>query len=77
MKKILSFCLACLLLVSLGSTAFAAGYTVQNQSRAVLGAAGVDERVRGEALTLQELCRVADGLEAYRREQGTGNREQE
>ena len=38
MKKILSFCLACLLLVSLGSTAFAAGYTVQNQSRAVLGA---------------------------------------
>ena len=46
-------------------------------ARAVLGAAGVDERVRGEALTLQELCRVADGLEAYRREQGTGNREQE
>lgn len=38
MKKILSFCLACLLLVSLGCTAFAAGYTVQNQSRAVLGA---------------------------------------
>ena len=37
-------------------------------ARAVLGAAGVDERVRGEALTLQELCRVADGLEAYRRE---------
>ena len=31
-------------------------------SRAVLRAAGVDERVRGEALTLQELCRVADAI---------------
>lgn len=29
-------------------------------ARAVLEAAGVDERVRGEALSLQELCRVAD-----------------
>lgn len=46
-------------------------------ARAVLAAAGVDERVRGEALTLQELCRVADGLVAYRREEETGNREQE
>lgn len=31
-------------------------------ARAVLSAAGVDERVRGEALTLQELCRVADAI---------------
>ena len=31
-------------------------------ARAVLNAAGVDERVRGEALTLQELCRVADAI---------------
>lgn len=31
-------------------------------ARAVLAAAGVDERVRGEALSLQELCRVADAL---------------
>ena len=45
MKKILSFCLACLLLVSLGSTAFAAGYTVQNQSRAVLGADLSEEQI--------------------------------
>ena len=29
-------------------------------TRAVLSAAGVDERVRGEALTLEQLCRVAD-----------------
>ncbi len=48
-----------------------------DDARVVLRAAGVDERVRGEALTLQELCRVADGLVAYRREEGTGNREQE
>ena len=31
-------------------------------ARAVLAAAGVDERVRGEALSLEELCRVADAL---------------
>lgn len=31
-------------------------------ARAVLAAAGVDERVRGEALSLDELCRVADAL---------------
>ena len=31
-------------------------------AKAVLNAAGVDERVRGEALSLQELCRVADAL---------------
>lgn len=31
-------------------------------AKAVLNAAGVDERVRGEALTLQELCRVADAI---------------
>ncbi|MBR7189310.1 MAG: ribosomal RNA small subunit methyltransferase A [Clostridia bacterium] len=31
-------------------------------ARAVLRAADVDERVRGEALTLQELCRVADAI---------------
>ena len=35
-------------------------------ARAVLNAAGVDERVRGEALTLQELCRVADAIKDAR-----------
>jgi len=35
-------------------------------ARAVLDAAGVDERVRGEALTLQELCRVADAIKDAR-----------
>ena len=34
----------------------------QDGARAVLVAAGVDERVRGEALTLEELCRVADEI---------------
>ena len=28
----------------------------------VLDAAGVDRQVRGEALTLEELCRVADAI---------------
>lgn len=35
-------------------------------AKAVLSAAGVDERVRGEALTLQELCRVADAIKDAR-----------
>ena len=35
-------------------------------AKAVLNAAGVDERVRGEALTLQELCRVADAIKDAR-----------
>ncbi len=34
----------------------------QPQAKAVLAAAGVDERVRGEALDLAELCRVADAI---------------
>ncbi len=34
----------------------------QQQAKAVLAAAGVDERVRGEALDLRELCRVADAV---------------
>ncbi len=34
----------------------------QDEARTVLLAAGVDERVRGEALTLEELCRVADEI---------------
>ena len=35
-------------------------------ARAVLEEAGQDERVRGEALTLEALCRVADALSARR-----------
>ena len=31
-------------------------------AKAVLAAAGVDEKVRGEALSLQALCRVADAI---------------
>ena len=34
----------------------------QQQAKDVLAAAGVDERVRGEALSLEELCRVADAI---------------
>ena len=34
----------------------------QSQAKAVMTAAGVDERVRGEALDLRELCRVADAI---------------
>ena len=34
----------------------------QARAQAVLEAAGVDPRVRGEALTLAELCRVADAI---------------
>lgn len=34
----------------------------QQQAKEVLAAAGVDERVRGEALNLDELCRVADAI---------------
>ena len=34
----------------------------QQAARAVLAAAGVDERVRGESLTLEELCRVSDAI---------------
>ena len=34
------------------------------QAQAVLARAGVDARVRGEELTLQELCRVCDALQA-------------
>ncbi len=34
------------------------------RAQAVLQAAGVDARVRGEELTLQELCRVCDALRA-------------
>lgn len=34
----------------------------QQQAKAVLSAAGLDERVRGEALDLYELCRVADAI---------------
>ncbi len=34
----------------------------QETACAVLDAAGVDRRVRGEALTLRELCRVADAI---------------
>jgi 16S rRNA (adenine1518-N6/adenine1519-N6)-dimethyltransferase len=34
----------------------------QQQAKAVLSAAGVDERVRGEALDLHQLCRVADAI---------------
>ena len=34
----------------------------QRQTKAVLSAAGVDERVRGEALDLRALCRVADAV---------------
>ena len=34
----------------------------QQQTKAVLSAAGVDERVRGEALDLHQLCRVADAI---------------
>ena len=33
-------------------------------AREVLEAAGVDARARGESLTLEELCRVADGISA-------------
>ena len=35
------------------------------QAAAVLEAAGVDARVRGEALTLRELCRVSDALSDF------------
>ena len=35
-------------------------------AKAVLERAGVDERVRGEALTLQELCRVSDAIKDAR-----------
>jgi len=34
----------------------------QQAAKAVLASAGVDERVRGESLTLEELCRVADAI---------------
>ena len=34
------------------------------QARAILAAAGADERVRGEALTLEQLARVSDALAA-------------
>lgn len=34
----------------------------QQAARDVLAEAGVDERVRGEALTLEQLCRVSDAL---------------
>ena len=34
----------------------------QQAARDVLAAAGVDERTRGEALTLEELCRVSDAI---------------
>ena len=34
----------------------------QQAAKAVLEAAGLDERVRGEALTLEELCRVSDAI---------------
>ena len=34
----------------------------QQQAKAVLSATGVDERVRGEALDLHQLCRVADAI---------------
>ena len=34
----------------------------QQQTKAVLATAGVEERVRGEALDLGELCRVADAI---------------
>lgn len=34
----------------------------QQQAKAILSAAGVDERVRGEVLDLRQLCRVADAI---------------
>lgn len=34
----------------------------QQTARAILSRAGIDERVRGEALTLEQLCRVADEI---------------
>jgi len=34
----------------------------QQQAKAVMAAAGVDERGRGEALSLEALCRVADAI---------------
>ena len=34
----------------------------QEEAKALLLEAGLDERVRGEALTLEELCRVSDLL---------------
>ncbi len=37
----------------------------QQQAKAVLAAAGVDERVRGEALSLEALCRVADAISEF------------
>ena len=61
-------------LQSMGSAAFAmrrktlannlkASFGLDNDgAKAVLAAAGVDEKVRGEALSLKELCRVADAL---------------
>ena len=36
-------------------------------AKSVLLSAGVDERIRGESLSLQELCRVADALADIRR----------
>ena len=45
MKRVFSFCLICLLLVSLSASALAAGYTVVNQSRAVLGADLSEEQI--------------------------------
>jgi len=39
----------------------------QQQAKDVLAAAGVDERVRGEALSLEELCRVADAISEINR----------
>ena len=41
----------------------------QQRAKAVLAAAGVDERARGEALDLQELCRMADAILRWRRHQ--------
>ena len=44
-----------------------ASFSLDNDGvRAVLDAAGVDARVRGEALSLEELCRVADALAEHR-----------
>ncbi|MBR1821419.1 MAG: ribosomal RNA small subunit methyltransferase A [Clostridia bacterium] len=34
----------------------------QEVAKAILSAAGADEKVRGEALTLEELCRVSDAI---------------
>ncbi len=45
MKKLFSALIACLLIVSLSTTAFAFGYSVPNQSRAVLGADLTEEQI--------------------------------